>query len=86
MGTNKILDGYNFERKKLSFLLLFFFNMYRVVSELLGEIRENVGCLYKLSELVSVMDMLVSFAHLCTLSDYGRFVLSGSSLNALLVF
>lgn len=43
-----------------------------VVSELLGEIRENVGCLYKLSELVSVMDMLVSFAHLCTLSDYVR--------------
>ncbi|RMX43324.1 hypothetical protein pdam_00014951 [Pocillopora damicornis] len=43
-----------------------------VVSELLSEIREHMGCLYKLAELVSVMDMLVSFAHLCTLSDYVR--------------
>ncbi|XP_068674746.1 mutS protein homolog 4-like [Montipora foliosa] len=43
-----------------------------VVSELLGEIREHVGCLYKLAELVSVLDMLVSFAHLCTLSNYVR--------------
>ena len=31
-----------------------------------------MGCLYKLAELVSVLDMLVSFAHLCTLSDYGE--------------
>lgn len=43
-----------------------------VVSELLSEIREHMGCLYKLAELVSVLDMLVSFAHLCTLSDYVR--------------
>ncbi|XP_068717074.1 mutS protein homolog 4-like [Montipora capricornis] len=43
-----------------------------VVSELLSEIREHVGCLYKLAELVSVLDMLVSFAHLCTLSNYVR--------------
>ena len=46
--------------------------MHRVVSELLSEIREHMGCLYKLAELVSVLDMLVSFAHLCTLSDYGE--------------
>lgn len=45
-----------------------------MVSELLSEIREHMGCLYKLAELVSVLDMLVSFAHLCTLSDYGEFV------------
>ena len=44
-----------------------------MVSELLSEIREHMGCLYKLAELVSVLDMLVSFAHLCTLSDYGEF-------------
>ena len=44
-----------------------------MVSELLSEIREHMGCLYKLAELVSVLDMLVSFAHLCTLSDYGKF-------------
>ena len=34
-----------------------------------------MGCLYKLAELVSVLDMLVSFAHLCTISDYGEFSL-----------
>ena len=45
-----------------------------MVSELLSEIREHMGCLYKLAELVSVLDMLVSFAHLCTLSDYGEFM------------
>lgn len=45
-----------------------------MVSELLSEIREHMGCLYKLAELVSVLDMLVSFAHLCTLSDYGEFI------------
>lgn len=43
-----------------------------VVSELLCEIRDHMGCLYKLAELVSVLDMLVSFAHLCTISDYVR--------------
>ena len=46
-----------------------------MVSELLSEIRDHMGCLYKLAELVSVLDMLVSFAHLCTLSDYGEFKL-----------
>lgn len=51
----------------------YLWNMRRVVSELLSEIREHMGCLYKLAELVSVLDILVSFAHLCTLSDYGKF-------------
>lgn len=41
-----------------------------VVSELLADIREYVGCLYKLSEAVSMLDMLIGFAHACTLSDY----------------
>ena len=54
---------------KLTFV---FSKMRRVVSELLSEIRDHMGCLYKLAELVSVMDVLVSFAHLCTLSDYGE--------------
>lgn len=79
----KNLDGHNFVSN--IYLFFYLFNIYRVVSELLSEIREHMGCLYKLAELVSVMDMLVSFAHLCTLSDYGRFVLYGSSLDALSV-
>ncbi|KAJ8319977.1 hypothetical protein KUTeg_001564 [Tegillarca granosa] len=41
-----------------------------VVSELLADIREYVGCLYKLSEAVSMLDMLIGFAHACTLSNY----------------
>ena len=45
-----------------------------MVSELLGEIRDQVGCLHKLAELVSVLDMLVSFASLCTISNYGESV------------
>ncbi|KAK6172054.1 hypothetical protein SNE40_018018 [Patella caerulea] len=36
------------------------------------DIRQHVGCLYKLSEAVSMIDMLVSFAHACTLSSYVR--------------
>ena len=55
--------------------VFFFLNVHRVVSELLSEICEHMGCLYKLAELVSVIDMLVSFAHLCTLSDNGKFTL-----------
>ncbi|XP_033642505.1 mutS protein homolog 4-like [Asterias rubens] len=43
-----------------------------VVSELLNEIREHVGCLYKLAECVSTLDMLVAFAHACTLAEYVR--------------
>ncbi|XP_055959284.1 mutS protein homolog 4 [Patella vulgata] len=43
-----------------------------VVTELLKDVRQHVGCLYKLSEAVSMIDMLVSFAHACTLSSYVR--------------
>ncbi|PIK47411.1 putative mutS protein-like 4 [Apostichopus japonicus] len=43
-----------------------------VVSELLNEIRDHIGCLYKLAETVSMLDMLVGFAHACTLSKYVR--------------
>ncbi|GAB1599457.1 mutS protein homolog 4 [Argonauta hians] len=43
-----------------------------VVTELLNDIRSSISCMYKLSECVSMLDMLASFAHLCTLSDYTR--------------
>ena len=43
-----------------------------VLSELLADIRDQIGCLYKLTECVAVMDMLHAFAHACTLSDYVR--------------
>ena len=37
------------------------------------DIVDQVGCLYLLTECVSMIDMLVAFAHNCTLSDYGKF-------------
>ncbi|XP_032883746.1 mutS protein homolog 4 [Amblyraja radiata] len=45
---------------------------YLVVCKLLAEIYKHIHCLYKLSDAVSMLDMLLSFAHVCTLSDYVR--------------
>uniref|UniRef100_UPI00398F1709 mutS protein homolog 4 isoform X1 n=1 Tax=Pristiophorus japonicus TaxID=55135 RepID=UPI00398F1709 len=45
---------------------------YLVVCKLLSEIYKHIHCLYKLSDAVSMLDMLLSFAHTCTLSDYVR--------------
>ena len=49
--------------------LCFYFS---VVSELLAEIRDQIGCLYKLSDCVATLDLFVSFAHSCTLAEYGK--------------
>ena len=43
-----------------------------VVTELMNEIRDHIGCLYKLTECVAMVDMLVAFAHSCTVSEYVR--------------
>uniref|UniRef100_A0A7M6DQK7 DNA mismatch repair proteins mutS family domain-containing protein n=2 Tax=Clytia hemisphaerica TaxID=252671 RepID=A0A7M6DQK7_9CNID len=43
-----------------------------VLSEMLEKVREYIGCLHKLAECVSMLDLLVSFAHACTLSNYVR--------------
>nr|AAQ20789.1 MutS homolog 4 variant beta [Mus musculus] len=45
---------------------------YMIVCKLLSEIYEHIHGLYKLSDTVSMLDMLLSFAHACTLSDYVR--------------
>ncbi|KAK7141971.1 hypothetical protein R3I94_011613 [Phoxinus phoxinus] len=45
---------------------------YVVVSKLLNEVYEHIHCLYKLSDAVSMLDMLLSLAHACTVSDYVR--------------
>ncbi|XP_032913352.1 mutS protein homolog 4-like isoform X1 [Catharus ustulatus] len=37
--------------------------------QLQNEICEHVRCLCKLSDVVSVLDLLLSFAHACALSD-----------------
>ena len=71
VNTTSLLDIKQVAKHLLPVAVIFS-PTYSVVSELLSEIREHMGCLYKLAELVSVLDMLVSFAHLCTLSDYGE--------------
>ncbi|KAM9324666.1 mutS protein homolog 4 [Gastrophryne carolinensis] len=45
---------------------------YIIVCKLLNEIYMHIHCLYKLSDTVSMLDMLVSLAGVCTLSDYVR--------------
>ncbi|XP_061649838.1 mutS protein homolog 4 isoform X3 [Phyllopteryx taeniolatus] len=45
---------------------------YVVVCQLLRTIHEHVHCLYKLSDAVSMLDMLLSLANACTLSNYVR--------------
>lgn len=44
----------------------------RVIRQLLSTIHEHIHCLYKLSDAVSMLDMLLSLANACTISDYGR--------------
>ncbi|XP_052784733.1 mutS protein homolog 4-like [Mya arenaria] len=43
-----------------------------VMTELLNGVRDDIGCLYKLTDTVAMLDMLLSFAHACTLSDFVR--------------
>ncbi|XP_061896651.1 mutS protein homolog 4-like isoform X2 [Entelurus aequoreus] len=45
---------------------------YVVICQLLSTIREHIHCLYKLSDAVSMLDMLLSLANACTNSDYVR--------------
>lgn len=42
------------------------------MSELFEKIREVVGCLYDLSEVVSQLDLVYSFASQCAIGNYVR--------------
>jgi DNA mismatch repair protein MSH4 len=42
------------------------------LNELYGKLRKNFGCLYKLIETISSIDMLQSFAHVAMLYEYVR--------------
>lgn len=44
----------------------------RVLSELMTELRQQIGCLYQLSDCIAMLDMLTTFAHNCTLSTYSK--------------
>uniref|UniRef100_A0A3Q3E6L5 MutS homolog 4 n=1 Tax=Labrus bergylta TaxID=56723 RepID=A0A3Q3E6L5_9LABR len=45
---------------------------YVVICQLLSTIHQHIHCLYKLSDAVSMLDMLLSLANACTISDYVR--------------
>ncbi|KAL4613129.1 hypothetical protein GN956_G23384 [Arapaima gigas] len=49
---------------------------YVVVCQLLSRVHEHIHCLYKLSDSVSMLDMLLSLASACTASDYGNYWMS----------
>lgn len=44
----------------------------KIVGDLSSEIRSEIGALYKASEAIAMLDMLLSFAHQCTVGDYVR--------------
>ncbi|KAF9097154.1 MutS protein msh4 [Mortierella sp. AD031] len=44
----------------------------KIVSDLSSKIRGEIGALYKASEAIAMLDMLLSFAHQCTVSDFIR--------------
>ncbi|KAG0269965.1 MutS protein msh4 [Actinomortierella ambigua] len=44
----------------------------KIVQDLSSEIRTKINAIYKASEAIALLDMLVAFAHQCTLHDYVR--------------
>ncbi|RIA80970.1 muts domain V-domain-containing protein [Glomus cerebriforme] len=44
----------------------------KTIEDLISEIRGGIGVLYKVSESIAMLDMLTSFAHQCTVSNYVR--------------
>ncbi|KAG0380109.1 MutS protein msh4 [Mortierella sp. AD032] len=44
----------------------------KIVSDLSSNIRGEIGALYKASEAIAMLDMLLSFAYQCTISDFIR--------------
>ncbi|KAL1482315.1 hypothetical protein MTO96_014794 [Rhipicephalus appendiculatus] len=45
---------------------------WSVLTSVLHDVVASIGCLYKLAEVVSNVDFLLSLAEACTLSDYVR--------------
>lgn len=54
---------------------LMFHSLFSVICRLLSEVYKHIHCLYKLSDAVSMLDMLLSLANVCTISDYGKIML-----------
>ena len=47
-------------------------NFYRIILILLAKIRPHFGCMYKLIEAISIIDMIQSFAEVSKARDYVR--------------
>ena len=45
---------------------------HSVISDLLQSLRESIGCLYKLSECVAMLDLMVALTQVCSVSEYGK--------------
>jgi hypothetical protein len=45
---------------------------FSVICDLLAKIRNDIGCLFKLCEVIAELDMLTSFANLSSVSTYVR--------------
>jgi hypothetical protein len=41
-----------------------------IITDLLSELRATIGSLYKLSEIISVLDMIISLADVSSLSGF----------------
>ena len=44
-----------------------------VLQTIMGDIRESIGCLYKLSDTIAMLDLLRSFATVVTLAGPGAY-------------
>ncbi|RUP52200.1 hypothetical protein BC936DRAFT_137735 [Jimgerdemannia flammicorona] len=44
----------------------------KTIAELINDVRSAIGILYKTSESIAMLDMLTSFAHMCTIANYTR--------------
>ncbi|KAL7268484.1 MutS protein msh4 [Rhizina undulata] len=44
----------------------------KTVQQLVEDVRKEISVLYKVCEGIAMLDMIVSFAHLCTVQDYVR--------------
>ena len=74
-GVNSLALHFNWLYKcthVLCVLICKFCLSFSVLNELLCKVRDHIGCLHKLSECTAMLDMLHSFAHAATLSNYGQ--------------
>ena len=45
----------------------------KAISDIIYEIRQDVLVLYKASECIAMLDLLLSLSHLCSLESLGKF-------------